>query len=246
MMARTLAALLLVVGALAFAAACGGDDDAPPTRDTSGGAKSTTTQPAAKGNIVDEITKVDYPAELLDGMSLGKADAPVTIQMFEDFTCSHCLEFTATLEPGIIEELVKPGKARLEFHYFPLRQSSVPAMVAAQCAAEQDQFWAYGKRLFTEQAKADVLPKDQVGPALTAAFSQASLKQYATDLGMDGAAFDTCYTGDAALQKVLDDGRKGDALGVQGTPTFVINGTPLLNGYPSTVAEWTKLVENTK
>ncbi len=246
MTARVLAALLLLAGVFAFAAACGGDDDAPTTRDTSGGAKSAATQPAAKSSIVDEIAKVDYPADLIDGLSLGKADAPVTIQMFEDFTCSHCLEFTATLEPGIIEQLVKPGKARLEFHYFPLRQASVPAMVAAQCAAEQDQFWAYGKRLFTEQAKADVLPNDKVGPALTVAFGQAALKQYATDLGMDGAAFDTCYASDAALQKVVDDGRKGDALGVKGTPTFVLNGTPLLNGYPPTVAEWTKLVENTK
>lgn len=227
------------------AMACGGGDDA-------GGPSATRTptapRPTTTGNTtVDRLATLDYPKELQDGTTLGKADAKVTIGMFEDFTCPHCLEFTAQIEPGIVEQLVKTGKAKLEFHYFPLRASSVPSMIAAQCAAEQNEFWEYGRRLFKEQAIANAQPTAaQAGAALTAAFSTEKLKQYAADLGLDAAKYAACLTGDTATARIADDSRLTEQYGMKGTPTFVVNGKALIDGSPSTVADWVKLVEATK
>jgi protein-disulfide isomerase len=240
------AALLALVVAFAFAAAaCGGDSDSP------GGPPGTRTptvpKPTTTGNtMVDRLATLDYPLELQDGTTLGKADAPVTIGMYEDFTCPHCLEFTAIIEPGLVEQLVKTGKAKLEFHYFPLRTSSVPAMIAAQCAAEQGQFWEYGRRLFKEQAIADAMPAAQADAALAAAFSTDKFKQYAADLGLDATAYAACLTGDSASARIAADSRLVEQYNMRGTPTFVVNGKAMLDGSPSTVADWVKLVENTK
>ena len=235
----------VAVATLAFAA-CGGDDSTgaggPPIARTPAGAKS----PVSANSIVDLLSRLDYPPALQNGKMLGNPDAKVTIGMFEDFTCPHCLEFTAVIEPGLVDQLVKTGKAKLEFHYFPLRSSSVPSMIAAQCAAEQNQFWEYGRRLFKEQAIADALPAAQSDAALSAAFSLPKFKEYAADLGLDAQKYSDCLTSDAATQRIVDDSRITEQMGMKGTPTFVVNGEALLDGSPSTVADWVKLVENTK
>lgn len=240
---RFIAVLALLALACAVFTACGGDDstNATPVASASSTKVAGTPKPAAN-QVVTALAKLDYPADLMDGTSLGKKDAKVTIQMFEDFTCSHCLEFTAAVEPAIVDQFVKTGKARLEFHFLPLRQSSVPIMVAAQCAAEQNQFWEYGKRLFTEQAIADALPAAQISPALTTAFSPPKLTEYATDLGMDSATFTNCLASDPPVQRVLDDSRLSDTYGMTGTPSFAINGKFVT--IPPTIAAWKTIIEN--
>jgi protein-disulfide isomerase len=241
-----LAAMVAVAIASSFAA-CGGGDDAGKA--SAAAATAVPGSPAATPSgdrFVDALAKLNYTGIPQAGTTLGKPDAPVTIEMYEDFACSHCMEFTALLEAGIVEQLVKPGKAKLEFHYFPLRQASVVPMVAAECAADQNRFWDYQKRLFTEQAIADALPPDKGGEALATAFGEAALKGFAKDLGLDSDKFATCFAGQPPLQRIQDDLRKVEKQGMQGTPTFVVNGKALLSGSPSTVAEWKTLVESTK
>ena len=244
-MKRVALAAMVAVAVASLVASCGGGDDGGKPS----AATAATASPGAtsSGNrFVDAMAKLDYTGVLQDGTTLGKPEAPVTIEMYEDFGCSHCMEFTALLEPGIVDQLVKTGKAKLEFHYFPLRQSSVVPMAAAHCAAEQNRFWDYQKRLFTELAIADALPADKAGQALATAFSEASLKGFAKELGLDIDKFATCYAGETPVQRIQDDLRKVEKQGMQGTPTFVVNGKVLLSGSPSTVAEWKKLVESTK
>ena len=245
MIRRLIAVIAIFVLACAALSACGGDDNtnATPTTGASNTKTSGTAAPATN-QIVNALAKLNYPTDLMDGTSLGRKDAKVTIQMFEDFTCSHCLEFTAAIEPGIVDQFVKSGQARLEFHYLPLRQSSVPIMVAAQCAADENKFWEYGKRLFTEQAIADALPADQVGAALTTAFGQPKLVEYATSLGIDSATFTNCLASDPPVQRVLDDSRLSDTYGMTGTPSFAINGKFVPAGSPPTVAGWKTLIDN--
>lgn len=246
---RRILPLLLLLGVLLVAAsACGGGDNAStPTRAATASATKTavaTPSEVTAKELADAMRAIDYPADLADGTSLGKPDAKVAIEMFEDFTCSHCLEFTALLEPGIIDELVKTGEAKLEFRYLPLRQSSVPIMVAAQCAADQNKFWEYGKRLFLEQALANTKPASQQGAALTQAFSLDSLKKYAADIGLDEQKFADCYQSQPPLDRIQKDLQQANQAGIRGTPGFVVNGEFLSSGYPATVADWKKLVES--
>lgn len=237
MKGRALAGVCVVAATLLAGMACGGGDDdssATPVRTATPGRAATT------GDFASELQRIDAPKDLARGRALGKADAKVTLAMFEDFTCPHCLEFTAANEGQIIEDYVKTGKVQLEFHFLPLGQASVIPMAAAYCAGEQGAFWPYQQQLFIAQAAASA----KTGPALSTAFGADQLIASAVALGMDGEKLRVCMPADATLQAIEDDARAADAYGFRGTPSFAINGQPLLNGSPATYADWKKLLDS--
>jgi len=237
---------LAVLGALAvFAlAACGGDDGAnDPAGKPAGGA---TAAPTARGTAVKDPTTGGYvakmkalstPPELVKGRKLGSDDAKVKLEMYEDFRCIHCLEFTADFEQFIIDSYVKTGKVQIQFRYFPLGQTSLPMMVAAECANQQDQFWPYAKKLFLVQAESY-----EGGPALPEGFSEAKLKEYAAALGLDATKYAACYAADAPLDTVAADYKQAQAISLKGTPAFVVNGK-LLAENPANNAAWKAVLD---
>ena len=68
------------------------------------------------GEIIT-VTPASLPAG--EGLTLGDPSASVTIDVFEDFQCPACQYFTESIEPLIIENLVKSGKAKYTFHNYP-------------------------------------------------------------------------------------------------------------------------------
>lgn len=235
-------ASLALLGFLAagFAAACGDDDDDAP--DPTATAGVTTTPGTTTGGPQSEhgqlIARATIPLELADGTAIGRADAPVVIEAFEDFGCSHCLHFTATIEPHLFEEYVARGKVRFVYRYFPLQQVTGLAAIAAQCAAEQDRFWEYHKLLFIAQAEAN----NKSGPGLGIAFGPDGLRTVAERAGLDSAGFEACVAGDAVFNTVQGDLREANSLGLRGTPSFVINGE-VLAGNPETFDDWKKVLD---
>ncbi len=233
------------LGALAMLAlalaGCGGDgDDAEPSPATSTVATASPVvvdlrTPVAAEALVAGLRALRYPKELADGIYLGRANAPVTIIMFEDFTCPHCLSFTARLEQQLIDEFVAAGKVRLEFQNFPLRQSSLPIANAALCAAAQNGFWEYHSRLFLIQA----------GALEGAQFDAAGAKNAAAGVVPDQAAFDRCNDEAGQSQAVLAQARRAQSLGLTGTPAFLVNGKPV-TGTPATLDAWRKLIDEAR
>jgi len=238
-MSKRLALLaLLAVAAAAFAfGACGGDDDddAPEEPPTPAGVKGTATPESELGKKINETL---VPEESAEGKRLGPANAKVTILAYEDFGCPHCLEFTAHIEPVILEEYVSKGEVSFEYKYFPLRQLTGGAAIAAQCAAEQDKFWPYHRSLFIAQAEAN----EKVGPPLTEAFAVENLKKIASDVGMDAATLDACIAGDTALGVVTAELKEANDLALPGTPSFVINGK--LTATPADAEGWRELLDD--
>ncbi len=171
---------------------------------------------------VGEIITVT-PAALpnADGLSLGDADAPVTIQIFEDFQCPACRRFTESTEPLIIENLVATGKARYEFHHYPFLDGngvgaigeSDQAANAAMCANEQDKFWEMHRILF-----ANWNGENQ------GAFSNRRLQAMAESLGLDMDAFNSCFNENPHEEEIQADFELGQQMGVSGTPTVFVNG----------------------
>jgi len=85
-----------------------------------------------------------------DGFALGDPNAPVKVEEFSDFRCSHCKDFSENMEPDFIEQYVNTGKVYLKFYNFPfLAEDSTAAAEAAYCAADQNAFWQYKTQLFT-------------------------------------------------------------------------------------------------
>ena len=107
---------------------------------------------------------------------------------------------------------------RLVFKDFPLEFHPLarPAHEAARCAGTFNKYWAYHDRLFRDQP----------------AFSRADLLRYARDLGIPADAFAQCLDSGRFRRPVEADVEQGRQLGVTGTPTFFINGVPLVGAAP--------------
>lgn len=106
------------------------------------------------------------------------------------------------------------GRVRLVVKDFPLSSHPLarPAHEAARCAAEGGRFWAYRMALFDGQPR----------------LAREALIGYAGAVGLDRGAFTRCLDARTFAAAVEADVSQGRALGVRGTPTFVINGRLLV------------------
>jgi len=166
----------------------------------------------------------NFPQDLADGATVGDPDAPLKLDMYEDFQCGFCLRHTAEAEPTLIQEYVTTGKVQITYKHLPvLGTESLRAASASQCAADQDRFWDYHNTLFIQQA--------ENGPAHNqGTFSDGNLRQFAVDLGLDMDQFNECFDSDKHLSLIQEQTRDASAFGLTGTPSFVLNGTPLGSG----------------
>ncbi|MBK8030207.1 MAG: DsbA family protein [Chloroflexi bacterium] len=146
---------------------------------------------------------------------VGPEDAPITIVEFGDFRCGYCRRhFEETFEPLLA---AYEGEVRYVFRDYPiLSQESLVAALAAECAHDQGAFWEFHDRVYSNQ---NVLTREQ-------------FISYATELGLDTATFTTCLDEQQHLDEVVQDYQDGQTLGVGGTPTFFINGKPLIGAQP--------------
>jgi protein-disulfide isomerase len=152
------------------------------------------------------------PRRKADGPSVGNPEAPVKVDQFSNFTCSHCQNFALEAESDFVKDYVDTGKVYLTYYNYQFQEdASSQAAEATHCAGEQNKFWEYKKLVFQNARFAG-------------GFADESLSNYAKDLGLDLNQFEACLQSDRQL-KVINDGRQyGQVLGVNATPTFAVNG----------------------
>ncbi len=162
------------------------------------------------------VAQPDVPAEWINRTSLGSPDAPVTVQLWEDFLCPSCQQFSRTVKPQIVEDYVKSGKVRLEFHHFPLQQhapGSFMAAIAAECAADQNLFWPYHDKAF------QVISTEQQGGA-----TPEKLMSFAGAVGLDQQTFNTCMSSQEHQQTINDSLAMAGQLNLRFTPSVIVDG----------------------
>jgi protein-disulfide isomerase len=126
------------------------------------------------------------------------------------------------VKPALLKQYVDTGKAQFVYkHSAFLGQESMWAAQAAECAANQGKFWEYHDLLFERQKGEN-----------QGAFSKDNLVAFGKDVGLDMAQFDPCVREDKTLDRVQADTQEGQRFGVRGTPTFFINGRPLVGAQP--------------
>ncbi len=147
--------------------------------------------------------------------SMGPADAPVTLVEFFDPECESC----RAVHPGIKNLLKRyPESVRLVLRYMPLHGNSTYAATALEAAGEQGQYFAFLDTLYHYQPiwGSHQSPRPELIPV------------YADELGLDMEAFRKGLESPEYRRRVEIDHADGKALGVKGTPTFFVNGKPLL------------------
>jgi protein-disulfide isomerase len=156
------------------------------------------------------------PAGLVsDGFTLGKADAAVTIDVYEDFQCPACMRWGRDVFPSLARNELADGRARLVFHTYPfIGPESRDAARAAWAASRQNRFWDYWATLYANQGV-----RENGG-----SFTRDRLMQMADVIGLEPTMFGLDYESDAAKQAVTDGISAAQRAGVQSTPTITVNG----------------------
>lgn len=173
---------------------------------------NTQQAPAQKQNV----TLGHFPVK-------GNNNAKVTIVEFADLRCPFCERFFTDTEPQIIKDYVDTGKAKFVFRQYAfLGPASTVAANAAECANEQGKFWDFH----------DYMYKNQPDESDTSMYTTDKLTAIAGQLGMNTDQFQSCLSANKYNDKVNADFTEGQKVGVTGTPTIFIDGTPVVGAQP--------------
>jgi protein-disulfide isomerase/uncharacterized membrane protein len=160
-----------------------------------------------------ELTAAHVPA-------VGPVDAPLVVVEFSDFQCPYCARLTASLHAM---RDIFGDQMRLEFRNLPLdmHEMARPAALAALCASQEGKFWELHDLLFEKQHE---LTTDVI-------------LALGTGVGLNETALQTCMNSEETRLMLEADRNAAEAFGVQGTPTFFINGVRYAGGYPAAPME---------
>lgn len=157
----------------------------------------------------------------------GAPDAPVTVVDFSNYRCPHCRNHALNALPKIFARYVDSGKVRYVFRALPFSgQTDVFDMsVASACVYEQDpeRFVAYHELLFRAV-------DDWAGKTGEALIGRAL--DYARQLSLDTGRLKACIEEGKTREEVAFDQKLAASLGVDGTPTFFINGKKYVGFMP--------------
>lgn len=180
-----------------------------------------TPPPAISNSAAIVIpTKQTWPQT--SGKVLGSPDAKVVVSEFADYQCPICKVVHESFWPQLISQYVATGKVRFEYHHFIVIDGNVggvesrQAAEASECASEQNAFWDYSNILFANQQGEK-----------SGMFGDGRLKTMAADIGLDTAKFNACFDSHKYAQTVKDDEARATSIGLNGTPSFLVNGAPI-------------------
>lgn len=160
-------------------------------------------------------TAINMDALVDDDPSVGPENAAITIVEFSDYQCPYCQLWYQQVYSRMMSEYA--GQIRFVYRDLPIQghPQSLPAAVAANCAGEQDAYWPFHDALFSGQSD----------------LGRATYLQFAGGIGLDTAEFTACLER-ADQTEPQADYQDALRLGINSTPTFVINGQVVVGAQP--------------
>jgi len=160
---------------------------------------------------------------------LGSNNAPVTMIEYGDFQCPACGVYFP-----LVERLMKEASStvRLVFRHFPLPQhaNALITAEASEAAGLQGKFWDMYRLIYGHQSDWSNLPD-----------AHDVLDGYASQIGLDMVKFKADLDSSAVKDVVLSDQAEGVKIGIEGTPTFFVNGKAITN--PQSYEAFKSLIE---
>lgn len=158
----------------------------------------------------------------IDDPFLGTKQAVLQIVEFGDFMCPVCQRSYSIMRELALQY---PDLVQVYWKHYPVTSyESVDFALAAQCAHEQDKFWAFHDKIF--------LLQEQI--------TTDDLSELAKQLGLNVEIFDNCLQDEQTFNKIKNDFEAGETVEALGTPTFIVNGYKLQGYVP--VEVWQDLI----
>ncbi len=203
----TIAAIVLVIAMFSGSglSLVKGDNDVAVAEEVN----EPTAQPTQEAAEVPPVTSEDNV--------YGPDNAKVTLISYSDFECPYCARFSATISQ-IINEY--GDDVRVVFRHFPLsfHANAKGAAVAAECAAEQGEFWEMHDMIFEANTEKNM--------------SLETWKDAAEEIGLDTNDFEDCLESDRYDTKIASQMEGGAKAGVRGTPATFVNGKMISGALP--------------
>lgn len=169
-------------------------------------------------NNPEPIVKKDVSED--DDPVIGSKDAPITMIEFSDFECPFCKRFFDETLPQVEKNYIEKGYVKLVYRDFPLSNihpNAQKAAEAAECAEEQGKWREMHDLIFKNQ---------QTGLSID------NFKKWAKEIKLNTQKFNECLDSDKYKAEVEKDLNDGLSYGIQGTPSFFINGELLVGAQP--------------
>lgn len=222
MLAAGAAALTLI---LAGCGDGGGNGQAP--------VDNTPLKPIAAPNNGDWTQTVAKTPE--GGYRMGNPEAPVKLVEYGSLSCPHCAEFEEQGAPTLRDTYVKSGQVSWEFRTYLLFPTDPGVSLLLNCQSAEA-FFPLVEQLYKDQrnwigriqsmpseqltALGTMPPRESAGMVVRA----AGLDEFFRQRGMPQAQIQSCLADPAGLENIAGIKKKGDEAGVNGTPSFFING----------------------
>jgi protein-disulfide isomerase len=154
----------------------------------------------------------------------GNASSVVVVTEYADFQCPACRAAYSSLVKPLVEKY--QTQVRFDYKHFPLRslhRYTMDLAEASECAADQGKFWEYVGVAFEKQEE----------------LTSGSAAEWGNELVADKDLFSRCVKSHIKKDAIMAEYDAGVKAGVQGTPTFYVNGTQT----PATLDDLTKAID---
>jgi len=222
---------MLTAGAAALALFLGGCGDGGGNNQASAADSAPLKQiPAPSGDWTQTVAKMPE-----GGFRMGNPDAPVKLVEYGSLSCSHCAEFEAEGAPELKDTYVKSGQVSWEFRPYLLFPTDPGISMLLECQSETA-FFPLIDQLYADQrnwmGKIQAMPAEQLQalqsmpPRDSAALvvRGGGLDEFFRQRGMPASRIQACLADPKGLEQLAAIKSKGDSEGVNGTPSFFING----------------------
>jgi len=226
--------LLATIGSALALASCGSKTADNPSNAATPGTPVAAV-PAPAGTRWSENV-AETPA---GGFVMGNPGAPIKLIEYGSFTCPHCAEFAKTGDEPLAKDFVDTGKVSFEFRNFIRDPLDITVALVARCGGK-DPFFPLSHQLFTNQAAMFALVQAKGDSAFQEAMKAPQNQRFIRVAELAGLIDFAKQRGIAEnqLRSCLADMTKAEAIAkgnevavsqfkVQGTPTIIMNGTPL-------------------
>ena len=155
------------------------------------------------GTVHLELQALEY--------SLGRAEAPLTLVEFTDYQCPYCRRFAAETFPRLKHDWIDTGKLRFIVRDLPLEIHSQARFAAevAHCAGAQGEFWPMHQALLKQDTQ----------------LTEKDVEGLAAAMGLNAARLHECVAGARYEPAIARQAQEAAALGINGTPSFLIGRT---------------------
>ena len=149
-------------------------------------------------------------------LSIGSADAKITIKVFSSLTCPHCASFHKNIFKELKKEYIDQNLVKFEHHGFPLDLAALNAEIIVRCHDDNQKKFELLGEIYKKQNKW------AVGSDIN--IINESIKKIGLDSGLDNAKMNQCLKNESAQDQILNERIEAQKkYKIQSTPTILIN-----------------------